>query len=128
MRREAYLTDCWKTALRVSGSFCALIFENAGNRIVDTGVTKNAIRTAKLQGYSDDQLKKLEDVLARAKDVDEAITEFRRLKDDAKAASNGNGHGKHIIAKGESELVQKLDDGWSMVQTLNEDRFLLQRD
>ena len=83
---------------------------------------------AKLQGYGDDQLKKLEDVLARAKDVDEAITEFRRLKDDAKAASNGNGHGKHIIAKGESELVQKLDDGWSLVQTLNEDRFLLQRD
>ena len=83
---------------------------------------------AKLQGYGDDQLRKLEDVLARAKDVDEAITEFRRLKDDAKAASNGNGHGKHIIAKGESERVQKLDDGWSLVQTLNEDRFLLQRD
>lgn len=83
---------------------------------------------AKLQGYNVDQLKKLEDALARAKDVDEAITEFRRLKDDAKAASNGNGHGKHVIAKGESELVQKLDDGWSLVQTLNEDRFLLQRD
>ena len=83
---------------------------------------------AKLQGYSVDQLKKLEDALARAKDVDEAITEFRRLKDDAKAASNENEHGKHVIAKGESELVQKLDDGWSLVQTLNEDRFLLQRD
>ena len=83
---------------------------------------------AKLQGYGEDHLKKLEDALARAKDVDEAITEFRRLKDDAKAASNGNGHGKHVIAKGESELVQKLNDGWSLVQTLNEDRFLLQRE
>ena len=47
MRRDAYLTDCWKTGLRVSGSFCALIFENAGKRIVATGVTNNAIRTAK---------------------------------------------------------------------------------
>ena len=47
MRREAYLTEVWKTVLMVSGSFCALIFENAGNRIVVTGVTNNASRTAK---------------------------------------------------------------------------------
>ena len=83
---------------------------------------------AKLQGYEADQLKKLEDALARAKDVDEAITEFRRLKEDSAKTSNGNGRGKHIIAKSEPELVRKLDDGWSLVQTLNDDKFLLQKD
>jgi len=67
-------------------------------------------------------------VLARVKDVDEAITEFRRLKDNAAKANNGNGQGRHIIAGGESEFVKKLDEGWSLVQTLNEGRFLLQRD
>jgi len=61
---------------------------------------------AKLQGYGDDQLRKLEDILARSKDMDEAITEFRRLKDEAKSV-NGN----HIIAKGEPELMRRLNEG-----------------
>ena len=38
---------------------------------------------AKLQGYEPEQLKKLEDALARAKDSDEGIEEFRKLKDKA---------------------------------------------
>jgi len=81
---------------------------------------------AKLQGYSGDDLKKLEDVLARSKDMDEAITEFRKLKDEAETASTTKA--KHVIAKGDAELLRHLDDGWNLVQTLNEDRFLLQRD
>lgn len=76
---------------------------------------------AKLQGYGDDQLKKLEDILARAKDMDEAITEFRRLKDEAKQ------NGKHVIARGEPELLRRLDEGWNLVQNLNGDKFLLQK-
>jgi hypothetical protein len=67
----------------------------------------------------------LEDVLARAKDVDEAIKEFRRFSDDVKPASNGNG--KYSVAKGEAELVQKLHDGWNLVQSLNGDKYLLQK-
>ena len=78
-----------------------------------------------LQGMSGDELKRLEDVLARAKDVDEAIKEFRRFSDDAKPTSNGNG--KYQVAKGEAELMQRLSDCWSLVQSLNEDRFLLQK-
>jgi integrase len=76
---------------------------------------------AKLQGYEENQLKRLEEVLARAKDVDEAITEFRRLKDEAK--QNGRFH----IAKSETELLRRLDEGWSLVQNLNGDKFLLQK-
>ena len=53
---------------------------------------------AKLQGYEDDQLKRLEDILARAKDMDEAISEFRRLNEES---ANGNRTGKHSIAKSE---------------------------
>jgi hypothetical protein len=77
---------------------------------------------AELQSYSDNQLKKLEEVLARAKDMESAITEFRRLKGETETAS-----AKHIIAKGELELLRRLDDGWSLIQSLNEDRFLLQK-
>ncbi len=77
---------------------------------------------AKLQGYEDDQLRRLEDILARAKDMDEAISEFRRLKDES-----ANGNGKHIIAKSEPELFKRLDEGWNLVQNLNTEKFLLQK-
>jgi len=53
--------------------------------------SKMLIDFAKLQEYEPDQLKKLEDVLARAKDVDEAIDEFRKFKDD----SNTKGRKAH---------------------------------
>ena len=76
---------------------------------------------AKLQGYGDDQLRKLEDILARAKNMDEAITEFRRLKDESTKTENG----KHLIANGEPEPIKRLDEGYSLVQSLNEDKFLL---
>jgi len=81
---------------------------------------------AKLQNMGEDKIRKLEEILARAKDMDEAITEFRRLKDES-ANSNGNGNGKHIIAKGEPELLKRLGEGFSLVQSLNEDKFLLQK-
>ena len=79
---------------------------------------------AKLQGYGDDQLKKLEDILARAKDMDEAITEFRRFKDEPETMHNGNG--KYYVAKGEGELIQRLHDGWKLTQALNGEKYLLQ--
>ena len=80
---------------------------------------------AKMQGYEPDQLKKLEDVLARSKDVDEAITEFRKLKDEAKPVNTGKP--KHIIAKGEEDLLRHLGDGYKMLETLEVDKFLLER-
>ena len=46
--REAYFTEDRKTVWVVSGSFCALIFENVGNRTVVTGITNNDTRAAKL--------------------------------------------------------------------------------
>lgn len=47
MRRDAYLIENWNMFCSVLGSFLAFIFENAGNIIVDTGVTKKATRMAK---------------------------------------------------------------------------------
>ena len=79
---------------------------------------------AKLQGYGDVQLKRLEDILARAKDMDEAISEFRRLEE---RSANNNGNGKHVIAKSEPELLRRLDEGFKLVQTLNRDKFLLEK-
>lgn len=79
---------------------------------------------AKLQGYGETELKRLGEVLARAKDVDEAIKEFRRFKEEPETMHNGNG--KYYVAKGEGELIQRLHDGWKLIQPLNHEKYLLQ--
>lgn len=91
--------------------------------------SKMLLDFARLQGYDDNQLQKLGDVLARAKDVDEAITEFKRLTSEEKQNSNPiqnrSSAGKYSVVKGEVELVRRLDDGWSLIETLSEDKYLM---
>ncbi len=91
--------------------------------------SKMLLDFARLQGYDDNQLQKLGDVLARAKDVDEAITEFRHLNEDSAQTDNRaqsrSATGKYSVVKGEGELVKHLDDGWSLIQSLSEEKFLM---
>lgn len=79
---------------------------------------------ARLQNYDAERLKKLEEVLARAKNVEEGISEFKKLGDKAGTISHEK-QPKHLIVKGNEELLKKLDDGYSLVQTLEEDKFLV---
>ena len=89
---------------------------------------------AKIQGYDEEKLRKLEEVLARSKDVDEAIEEFRKFKEDASEAGvpehtstpkRNNGNGRYLVARGETELIRRLDEGANLIQNLNEDKYLL---
>jgi hypothetical protein len=64
---------------------------------------------AKLQGYNGEELKRLEEVLARAKDIDGAIREFKRFKDRPETLPNGNG--QYVVAEGEAELLRRLKNG-----------------
>lgn len=86
--------------------------------------SKMLLDFAKLQGYEEPELKRLEEVLARAKDMDEAIKEFKRFKEEPETLHDGNG--KYHVVKGESELIQRLHDGWKLVQPLNHEKYLLQ--
>jgi len=79
---------------------------------------------AKLQGYNGEELKRLEEVLARAKDIDEAIREFKRFKDRPETLPNGNG--QYIVVEGEAELLRRLKNGWRLAQPLNHEKYLLQ--
>lgn len=92
--------------------------------------TQMLLDFAKLQGYNPDQLKRLEDVLARAKNIDDAISEFRHLKDESvRKLSNGNlkANGVYSVIRGEAELVQRLNHGWSLVKALSQDKYLLEQ-
>ena len=84
---------------------------------------------ARMQGTPEDELKKLDEILARAKDVDEGIKEFRRLQEEErsekpKRAHDGNG--KYLVAHNEDEMLQKLHEGFRLVQGLNHDKYLME--
>jgi integrase len=87
---------------------------------------------AKIQGSPEDELKRLDEILARSKDIDEGIKEFRRFKEEEtrepsprKTAHDGNG--KYYIAHGEAEMIQRLHDGWELKHALSYDKYLVER-
>jgi RNA binding exosome subunit len=99
----------------------------------------------RMQGYNADKIKQFEVILQRAKDSDEFFEEFRKLKDEPSPQefkkktddnslqkivpqqSNSTHQKKYNVAKGEFELVRRLDDGWNLVKSLSGDRYLLER-
>ncbi len=87
-----------------------------------------ALTTMKVLGYSDDKLKQFEEIMARSKDLDEALNEIRKLEDKTGSAKTATATTpKHIIASGKSELLAHLDEGYKMLQTLEPNQCLLER-
>jgi len=76
--------------------------------------------------------------LARAKDVDEGIKEFRRFKEESNKPSRPkelktkktrtafDGNGKYLVAHSEDEMILKLHEGYRLVQSLNHDKYLME--
>ncbi len=79
---------------------------------------------AKLQGYEPERLRQLEEILARARDVDEGIIQFRKFREDEKGTMT-DGNGRYVVVQGEAELLRRLENGWSLAQPLNGDNYLL---
>ncbi len=98
--------------------------------VYSTGLEEKQLRVkamldfAKLQGYEPERLRQLEEILARAKDVDEGIREFRRFRKDEKGIMT-NGNGRYVVVQGEAELLRRLESGWALAQPLNRDKYLL---
>jgi len=83
---------------------------------------RQLLDTARLLGFGEERLKRLEEVLARAKNVDEAIEEFKKLQEEPGDPSKRN---NVKIVNGEKELIQHLENGWSLVKELNHHRYLV---
>jgi integrase len=85
---------------------------------------------AKLQGTPEEELKRLDEVLARAKDVDEGIREFRKLKEE-KSENHAKTHcsqkARYLVACSEEELIERLQGEWKLIQPLNHEKYLLER-
>ena len=86
---------------------------------------KQLIDTAKLLGFGDERLRRLEEILARAKNVDEAIEKFKKIREEPDDPPQQNNHVK--IVNGDKALITHLKGGWTLVKELNHDKYLLRR-
>ena len=84
---------------------------------------KATLDFGRLQGYDDTKLKRLKDILERSKTIDNAINEFRHFDEGPMTC---NGVGKYQLARGERELIHRLNEGWKLTQSLGDDKFLIQ--
>ena len=85
---------------------------------------RQLLDTARLLGFGDERLRRLEEVLARAKNVDEAVEEFKKLREEPEDPPRQN---NVKIVCGEKELVKHLENGWSLIKELNHDKYLLSK-
>jgi len=84
---------------------------------------KMAIRAiARIQGrLEEEKLRRLEEILARAKNMDEAIEKFRRLQEEPDPPRKNS----IKIVKGDQTLIKHLEEGWTLIKELNHDKYLL---
>ena len=97
---------------------------------------RQLIDTARMLGYENEQLAKLQELLARSKTVDEAVEEFRKLRIEFSRESSpefslkrfGENHNNNYeIIQGEDNMILMLKQGWELEKELNGNKFLLKK-
>ena len=100
---------------------------------------RQVLDTAKLLGFPEDRIKRIEEALAKYEHVDEALEEIKKLslesykesdKGNSDVDCNGEGNcGKHEIriVRNEQRLIRLLSEGWDLVKELSSDRFVLKK-
>ena len=98
---------------------------------------RQILDTARLLGYSEDKIKKVEEALAKYKEIDDAIDEIKKLSlesgkkqllphDRERRARTSCLKKKEVkIVKGENNLMQLLNDDWDLIKELSDQRFVL---
>jgi hypothetical protein len=80
----------------------------------------------------EEEFTRLEETLARARNLDEYYEEIKKLKDKEFVDTQPNGNGPYnngCEAKivGESTLIKHVERGWDVVKELNDGRFILRK-
>jgi integrase len=100
---------------------------------------KQVIDIVKILGYSDERIKKVEEALAKCKDVDDALEEIKKIRLESHKEAKESGHregpaeynartkSEVRIVKGEQTLTKLLGQNWDLVKELSQDRFLLKK-
>lgn len=74
--------------------------------------------TARMLGFGEEKLGKLREVLERARTVDEAVEAFQNLRESDVS---------YKVAASEAEMLERLEEGWTLERDLSGGRFLVKR-
>lgn len=83
---------------------------------------KQMLDTARMLGFGEEKLARLTEILERTRTVDEAMEEFRKLREQPKPIN-----GSYEIVEGEAEMLGLLEEGWTFERELAGKKFLLKR-
>ena len=77
----------------------------------------------------EEEFKRLEEILARAKDIDEYYGALKRLKDphfqeNGGSCINNSGFRSRVVS-GEQELLRHVEKGWEILKELKNGSFIL---
>lgn len=93
---------------------------------------RQALDTLKLLGFDEEKLKRVEEILTRAKNMDDAMEKIRRLKDqeftgnsDNGSYVNNNGYRAKVVS--EAELLAHVEAGWDVVKELSNGKFIVRK-
>ena len=87
---------------------------------------KQLIDMAKLLGFSEEKIKKIEEILAKYKSVDEAMDEIRKLREEEMLPNGGRKIQVKLVS--ERELVNYLETGWEIVKELRSGKIVIKRE
>jgi len=93
---------------------------------------RQALDTLKLLGFDEEKLKRVEEILARSRTLDEAMETIRRLKDAEfiEPSENGsfiNSNGYEAKVVDEATLLKHVEQGWDVVKELSDGRFIVRK-
>lgn len=87
---------------------------------------RQLIDMAKLLGFSEEKIKKIEEILAKYRSVDEAMDEIRKLREDEMLPNGGRRFKAKIVS--EEELINYIEAGWEIVKELKSGKIVIKRE
>lgn len=86
---------------------------------------RQIIDMAKLLGFPEDKIRRIEEILAKYKSVDEAMDEIRKLREEVTLPNGGRRYRAKMVDA--DELVRYVEEGWEIVCELRDGRVVVRK-
>jgi site-specific recombinase XerD len=132
--QDAYYDKTKVENLRMKYAKVNFFLERGG--LTEDARKKQILDTAKILGYSEDRIKRIEEALAKCERVDDALEQIKKLNNDSYKQSESHeerqskmrGEKREVrIVHGEQTLIRFMNDGWDLVTELVDDKFVMQK-
>lgn len=85
------------------------------------------IDKARLDGWSEDKIRKLEELLQSTETFEDGIFEFHKLEEEIKLEEKRSENWDYEMVNEETEIINYIKDGWEIIKELNDGRCILRK-